>query len=168
MRGHHRPFIICERVLIICVGMRIICACMRGTFFLASTHRSRQSRMFSSTSAEKMDTVRSHSAHSPPHTHVHKNTHTSYMHIARTTCTHTSGRYTHTRLHCTLILPPLIWSPAVAHICAIAMMGLAGAVAMLAHGQSRTAAIRREQYPHNAALTSPTNGHLCIHSRLRF
>jgi hypothetical protein len=46
---------ICERVLIICVGMRIMCACMGGTLFLASTHKSRQSRMFSSTSEENLN-----------------------------------------------------------------------------------------------------------------
>ena len=69
--------IICERVLIICVGMRIICACMRGTLLLASTHRPRQSRMFSSTSAEKVDT---HTLRTLLRARAHTQTHTHLLH----------------------------------------------------------------------------------------
>ena len=107
----------------------------------------------------------SHSAHSPPRARTHTNTHTppTCTLPARHAHTHPAGIHTSALRSYTPSphLPHLKRSPAVAHICAIAMMGLAGAVAILVHGQARAAAIRRGEGPHSA-LTSP-NGRLCIH-----
>ena len=89
-------------------------------------------------------------------THLHTHTHTLHAHCPHDM--HTSGRQKHTCLHCT----HLKRSPDVAHICAIAMIGLAVAVAMLAHGQARAAAIRRGESPHSATITR-AKGRVCIH-----